>query len=70
MGFARRHPWLRVGPLSSKYNLNGRQKMWSDVRIIHFNVDAVKPWSIDLEGARRHYAAMKAEGDAMSARVW
>lgn len=64
------HPEVKVGGLSQRYNLNARKQSWSDVRLIHFNVDAVKPWRYDAKTAGRYRKEMEEERDWGSAYVW
>lgn len=43
---------LPIGFLSSRYNLNCRIASDKHTRILHFNIDKVKPWDLSLSEAK------------------
>lgn len=51
---------LEIGPLSQRYNLNCRLASDANTRILHFNVDVVKPWAVSRAEAEQR---MKEGGD-------
>ena len=64
MGFYQNRK-IHIGPLSTRYNLNCRLARDSHTRILHFNIDTVKPWDFTLSEAQG--LARSARADAL---VW
>jgi hypothetical protein len=52
---------LSIAPLSSRYNLNCRIPSDANTRILHFNVNSVKPWDYTLKEADELVAERRAD---------
>ena len=61
---------ITIGPLSLRYNLNGRHMKDSTTRIVHFNVDLVKPWTYSRDVVKRNSHEAEQRGDWKEKGVW
>lgn len=64
------HNHLPIGPLQTRYNLNGRVAPDEKTRILHFNVDIVKPWGVSKELATKYWKESIDAQDISTASVW
>jgi hypothetical protein len=61
---------IHIGPLSSRYNLNGRNRRDWRTRIVHFNVDIVKPWNVQKSFVVKNMKKLREEKDYKEMVPW
>ena len=61
---------IHIGPLSTRYNLNGRHERDANTKIIHFNVNLVKPWGVSKKMAREQSMEAGLKGDWVEKTAW